>query len=379
MVWTPLRMDVPEPFIFTIFGRLEPSVPHADAEARLKLLARELAWLPDNYSGPSLREVGLPDLDPFAGRALWFLLAGAAFVLVVLCANVSNLVLAGLSSRRREFGMCTALGASRGRLIREAAVEHAIVGLAGVASGVWIAWGLTAIVPGVFQGHTLNLIDIDLRALAAASALGAASVLLSGVVPAWLGTRSRVSDAARLSPGAAGESRSGRMAARVLLAGEVALACSLLVGSALLVRSFTNLAYDDRGLDADGVTRLRVFNLDDAFGSYEAKRLAADAIEERFQAWPPIAAIALSRELPPDSWDRSVPHLGAAGTRPDLSRAVFSDSYRVSASFFDLYGIPIVRGRSFERGDLATDVVVSERLANVLWPGADPIAHAESG
>ena len=195
--------------LFTIFGRLKPGVPREEAEERLKPVARELARLPRNYSGPPLDPVGAPQLGRFTGRALWFLLAGAALVFAVLCAYVSGLVFASLSARQREYGMCTALGASRPRLVREATIEHGLVGIAGAASGVCVAWGLTNVVPGVFQGHTLNPIDIDYRALAMASVLGVAGILLSGLVPAWLGTRTDPLNAIRTSRQAGTETRAG--------------------------------------------------------------------------------------------------------------------------------------------------------------------------
>jgi predicted permease len=373
--WRPFYPTPREAGGFLMFGRLKEGVPVQDAEGRTKAMALALARLPPNYSGPPLTQVGTPALDAHIGRALWLLLGGAGLVFVVLTANVSGLVMTGLAARRREFGMCAALGASRGRLLREAAIEHALIGVAGAGVGLWFAWSATALIPDVFQGHTLNLVDIDGRALLAASALGAAAVIVSGIVPAWLGTRPSATGALPTSRQAGVETPASRSLTTGLLVGEVALACALLAGSLLLVRSFANLARTDRGLNADGVVRLRVTNLDDAVGYGEPMRIAIASIAAQFGAAPNVSAVAVSREVPPGPTQRQGVHLGPPRSRPDPDRVVPADSYRVGGSFFELYAIPILRGRAVQPGDDPFDVVVSERLAERLWPGADPIGR----
>jgi putative ABC transport system permease protein len=374
VLWKPLFPAAGEPGPFTLFGRLKPGVPFEVAEERTTTLARQLARLPRNYGGPPLGRVGDAKLSAFTRRALWLLLAGVGIVFLVLSANVSSLLLANLSARQREFGMCTALGASRMRLVREASAEHALMGLAGAVLGVAVAWGCTTAVPQVFLGHSLNVIDIDLRALLVASGLGLAAVMLTGLVPAWMGTRSDPMDSLRGSRQTSTETRSAMAVTKGLLVGEVGLACSLLVGSALLVRSFGNMVEADRGLKTDGAIRVSVGGMDDAFGSYDAMARAIEAIEERFAAWPEIAEIALSRELPPlPSNLFTGVHLAPPGTRADPAATVPSFHYRVNRAFFDFYGITIVRGRTFEAWDTERDVIVGERLATLLWPGQDPI------
>jgi len=362
---------------FTIFARLKPDVAPEAAGVRLRELARELARMPRNYRGsPPVHAVGRVELESTTRRSLWLLFGGVALVFVVLCANVSNLLLARLSSRRREFGLCNALGASRARLMRQATAEHACIGVVGAAAGVGMAWALTSAIPGIFLDRSLNAIDIDPRALWAASLLGVASVILSGLVPALVGTRADPLDSLRQSPQAGTEARSTRLVTRGLLIGEIALACSLLVGSTLLVRSFANLAYADRGLTSDGVVRVGVGSMDEAFGSYEAMTLAIAAIDARFAAWSEISAVGMSREIPPGPTMTEHAHLGPPGSKPDPGTVIESDAYRVGAAFFEVYRIPILRGRTFEPGDTLQDVVVGKRLADLLWPGQDPLGRS---
>jgi putative ABC transport system permease protein len=375
IAWRPLDLTSAQRGT-AIVGRLAPGVPRAAAEGPTTVIARQLARLPRNYRGaPPLLPVGGAELSGFTRRAVWLLLAGVALVFMVLCANVSSLLLTNLSARRREFGICGALGASRGRLMRQAAAEHTLIAVSGAAAGVGLAWGLTSLVPDFFLGRTLNPIDIDLRALLAASGLGAASVLLSGLVPAWLGTRPDPADALRRSRQAGTESRPTRIFTRGLLVAEIAFACSLLVGSGLLVRSFVMLVDADRGLTLDHVVRVNLGGLDRAFPSIAAMSLGTSEIEARVSAWPEIAAVALSREIPPSWSANEVSAEGDPGAVPGSNLRVRSDRYRVNAAFFEMYGIPILRGRPFQSGDTDQDVIVGERLAALLWPGLDPVGR----
>ena len=396
MVWRPFdpATDASTASV-RIIGRLKPGVPLTDAERRTGAIARSLSRLPANYLGtPPLQAVGRPgELDDFTRQALWLLLGGVVLVFVVLCANVGSLLLAHLSSRRREFGVCAALGASRLRLMRQATAEHALIAIAGAAAGVSLAWFLTSTVPELFLDRTLNPIDIDPRALAAAVVLGTASILLSGLLPAWLGTRGDAADAVRGSRPVDTETRAARLATRGLLVAEIALACSLLVGSSLLARSFANLINADRGVRMDGLVHVDVDGIEDAFfASREANALGTAAIRDRVVAWPEVLAVALAREIPP-TWDTGSAYLGmpppvASRPGPTATQAELQswmkniqavgtriDMYRVDPGFFSLFGIRIVSGRALEVTDSDFDAVIGERLANQLWPGLDPVGQ----
>jgi hypothetical protein len=161
----------------------------------------------------------------------------------------------------------------------------------------------------------------------------------------------------------------------MLLAGEVGLACSLLVGSILLVRSFAELAQTDPGLAGDGVIRVRVTSLDEAFGSPVAMAQAIRSIDEQLTARPDIAEVALSRELPPEPGSTGLAHLGPAGTKPNFAASIRTHHYRVSPEFLPLYRIPVVAGRGLQSNDTERDAVIGERLAGLLWPGDNPLGR----
>jgi predicted permease len=317
-------------------------------------------------------------LSDYYKRALPWLAGGVVLVFLVLCANVSSLLLAQYSTRRREFGVCSALGASRGRLLRQAILENMFLGVIGAIAGVVFAWLLVAlsrgVLPEAFLLRTLNPISLNVRALLAAAAFGVAATLAAGVLPAWIGTKAESAEALRSVERAETQSPAAKATTRVMLVCEIALACTLLVGATLLARSFVNLTRADRGLNTEGVITTWIALPRGAYPDRPARTTATLAIEETVRAIPGIAAVALSYGLPPDGgsfswgdWQSDVP-----GMTP-VSATI--ESYRIGPEFFTLYGVPILRGRTFGSGEADDSVIVSERLAALLWPGVDPIGR----
>jgi predicted permease len=383
VVWRPIDFDARpsdraagRPIAFVRFAA---GIPRPDALR----LATEAAHGADG-STSSLRAVPRPlaglGLDPYYQRAVPLLFGGVGLVFLVLCANVSSLLLVRLTERRREFSMCSALGASRGRLLRQALAESAMLGVVGSVAGLVLSWILVAaargFLPEAFLLRTLNPLNLDLRALVAASASGLLATLAAGVLPAWIGTRLNPSDALRLADRSGSETRAARSIARGLIVSEIALACALLLGAALLVRSFVNLARTDRGLDSRGVAIATISLPATAFKDRPSRVVMTSRIEDEMRRLPGVQQVALSFGLPPDGgaihfgggWQSDAP--GA----PALNMEV--ESYEVGSDFFDLYRIPILRGRTFQPGDTGRDIIVGERLAARLWPGLDPLGRS---
>lgn len=315
--------------------------------------------------------------DSYASRAVPLLAGGGALVFMVLSANVCSLLLARTTSRRREFSMRAALGASRGRLLTHALAESAVLGLLGIAAGAAIAAVLVsiarALLPEPLLRQTLNPLSLDERAIAATCVSGFVAVLAAGLLPAWLGTRVGAGDSMRVVERSGTETRGARALTRGLLVVEVAFACTLLVGATLLARSFVNLARADRGLDTSGVTTLWLA-LPTSASDAAAREAVTRTIEDALRGLPGVRQVAWSYGLPPrggmlsfGAWISDVP--GAPSVNAEVDR------YVVSPEFFTLYGIPIVRGRSFDAADSWRAVIVSERWARVLWPDVDPIGR----
>ena len=362
------------------YVRFAPTVPRQDALR----IATDAARAADGTNAelyPRVQPLAGLVLDPYYERAVPLLAGGVILVFLVLCANVASLLLARLTARQREFSMRSALGASRGRLIRQAFVESSVLGAVGVVAGITVAWMLVslsrAFLPEAFLLRTLNPLNIDARALAVTSVSGVVATFVAGLLPAWIGTRTDSETALRITERSRTETRGARAVTRALLVGEIALACTLLVGATLLVRSFINLANAERGLNVDGVLVTTLSLARPVFPDRVARETAARAIEDQVSRLPGVQHVAWSYGLPPDggavsfgNWQSDAPG------NPVVDMNV--DRYRVGREFFELYGIPLLRGRTFEPSDEESSVVIGERLARTLWPGLDPIGRTFS-
>jgi predicted permease len=382
VIWRPVQYDsaaetagVALPIAYVRFAA---AIPREDALR----LATEAA-----HQADAATEKLNADADPVAGlllnryyaRALPLLFGGFALVFVVLCANAGSLLLVRISERRREFTMCSALGASRWRLLRQALIESVMLGVLGTAGGVALSMALIAaarvFLPEAFLLRTLNPLNMDARALLVASAGGLVATLITSIWPAWLGTRRITVDALKVGDRGLTESRTTRLVARSLVVVETALACTLMVGAVLLVRSFVNLAQTGRGLDSAGVVVARISLPRDRFVDAAARVAITDRIESELKGLAGVTQAALSFGLPPaggaihfgDGWRSDVP--GAQSLDMEV------ESYEVGPDFFELYRIPLVRGRAFEPRDRPQQVVVGERLGERFWPGMDPIGR----
>jgi predicted permease len=384
VVWRPLDFRAPPPALVSelprAYVRVAPGVPIGDALRIATDAAGKVdASITADLSARSL-PMGALARDPYYQRAVPLLAGGVGLVFLVLCANVCSLLLARLSARQREFRMCAALGASRARLLRQAFVEHALFGVAGAAAGVFLAWGLVALsrgfLPEAFLLRTLNPVDLDMRALFVAIAAGLMATMVVGVLPAWIGTRADTASSLGRAERTSTETRGARTLTRALLVTELALACTLLVGATLLVRSVVNLARADRGMRTEGVLTSWVGLPLKSFPDAPARRAIAATIADSIRQLPGVERIAFSSGIPPggggihfgDDWLPDGPN-----ARPV---SLVASSYNVGDDFFGLYGIPLLRGRTFQPGDGPERVIVGERMAARLWPNQDPVGRA---
>ena len=381
-IWRAADPDAPPPglandYVYA-YARFAPSVAREEV---LALATRAADGLDSKIAGMTIREWPIAGRGPdaFFSKAVPVIGVAVALVFIVLCANVASLLLAQLTARRREYGMCTALGASRGRLMREALLESAALACAGAIAGVALAWVFTSLargyLPAALVEGTLNTVDLDGRSLTMAVIAGACATFIAGLVPAWIGTR--VDPAEAMSGGRSlTEGRAARAATRGLLVSEIALACVLLTGATLLVRSFVNIATASRGLDVSGVVTTWVSLDKTVFKDARARSAVATSVEQAARAIPGVAAVALSLGTPPgggsihfgDGWRSDAPG------EPQFDMTV--TSYGVGPDFFRLYDIPILRGRTFTATDADVDVIVGERLARTMWPGIDPVGRS---
>jgi putative ABC transport system permease protein len=377
-LWVPAALTAAQKADFdshylTVLGRLRPGVTHEQARGQLMSLAAQLEKEQPLYNAERRANLA-PMMELFVGdyRQRLFILFGAVgLVLLIACGNVANLLLARGTVRSAELAVRTALGAGRGRLVRQLLTENALLAMVGAALGlVFARIALQALVqaspPGVPRLDQARL-DATTFAFAVLAALG--SSLAFGLVPAWRGTR--VSTHERLGSGRSGGLGASRDRVRsTLVAIEVALALVLLVGSGLLIRTALALDAVDPGFDPKGVLSARVAlprdqYLDDARVVQTLERMV-----EETRGIPGVTGAAVVSQVP----------LGPGGNgnglipegRPMEPRsAILSRLRLVSPSYFETMRIRLVDGRGFtdtDRHGVQKVMIISEALAREAWP-----------
>ncbi len=314
-----------------------------------------------------------------SSRPVWVLQAAVGFVLLIVCANLANLVMARAGSRTREFALRTALGAGRGRLLRQSVTEGAVMSMAGGILGLWLAG---AGVRALIRAYPASIprsgeLSIDLPVVIAALGLSTATALLFGFVS--LGRARTSSLATTLKEGAKGSSGAWRhYARRGLVIAQVAFAVMLVIGAGLLVQTVYNLTRIDAGFER---SRLVTFSMTLPMANSEAdtRAQAYQRILDRLRSVPGVLATAAMSGLPPNRTPNAIATPIENYISDDGKPSAIIDYYEfVMGDYFGTMGIPIVAGRSFERTDNASQgkvVIVNETFAKKIWKGQNPIGR----
>ena len=381
--WTPLAFDPAKAsrggHFLAVFARLKPGVTLEQANAELKTISERLAQQYPESSANESAEV-VPLLDLIVGdirEPLLTLLAAVAVVVLIACANVANLLLVRASVREKEFAIRTALGAGRGRLVRQLLCESLVLALAGGAIGVVLAYGAIPIIQRLNAGSIPRVQDVSIDTTVLLFALGVSILtgLAFGLVPAWQASRGGVS--AALKEGGRSSVGGGRWTRNVLLVVEVALSIVLLVGAALLLRSFARVTNVDPGFRAERVLAFRVQLPQVSYRDRQARFAFFDALLAKLEALPQVRAAAVTQTLPM----RGDYYLsfGVQGRPQPKPGEGFSASYRIaSPRYFETLGIPLKRGRVFTERDsdkAPLVAVIDESFVAKHFPGEDPIGR----
>lgn len=314
-----------------------------------------------------------------SSRQIWVLQAAVGFVLLIVCANLANLMLARAGSRSREFVLRTALGASRGRLFRQSVTEGAVLSGAGGLLGLWLASaGLRALIRAYPASiPRASELTIDLPVLLVALGLAAGTALLFGFVSFGRGKTSGM--ALALKEGGRGSSGAWRnYARRGLVIAQVAIAVMLVIGAGLLVQTLYNLTKVDAGFDR---SRLVTFSmtLPMANSDPDTRAQAYQRLLDRLRSVPGVLATVAMSGLPPNRTPDAIATPIENYISGDGRPMEIIDYYQfVMGDYFGTMGIPIVAGRGFERTDNASQgkvAIVNETLANRIWKGQNPIGQ----
>jgi putative ABC transport system permease protein len=389
-VFTPFQFSpttTDQGHYFTAAARLKPGVTLEQAQARLQLAGEEYRRLYPTALGPNASFSVEPVRDVLVQnvRTSLFVLVGAvSFVLLIACANVANLLMVRATGRRREIAMRAALGGSRRRIVRQLLTESVMLSLVGGVLG--LALGLlgirallavnTAGLPRV--GVDGALVGLDWRVLVFTVTVAVGTGILFGLFPAFQSARTDLTTTLKESSGRSGTGFRQNKARSILVVAEVALALILLVGSALLIRTAVALTYVDPGFDPRNVLTMQMSFGGSKYQKSEAvERVIRDGVE-RLRNLPGVVDASatccvplqggyglgfqiLGRPLPPDA-----PVHGGGQWKT------------VSPGYFEVFKIPMIRGRTFtERDNSAAPgvVIINEAMARQYWPDSDPLNH----
>jgi predicted permease len=368
--------------ILNVFGKLKPGVSRERAAANVEQLCHRFAdedktaYRPG--TGFTATTLGVrEEMTKNARPMLLILLGTTGMVLLIACANVANLTLARLLRRDRELAVRSALGAGRGRLIRQLLTESTLLSLAGGLFGLlfasWTAGMLTTFV-GRFTPRT-GEIAIDLRVLLFTVGVSMITGLLFGTLPAMA---SRVDLAGAMKQGSkgAGESSGRRRLQGALIVAQVAVSVVLLVGAGLLLASFYRLQSVDPGYNADRVMSAELFTNFSKYPNVDTQRRFYLPLIERLQAQPGVTAVAVTNAVPLRVTQPGAAPFQIEGRTDDVpERRPTADTRIVSPDFFKTIGIPLVAGRTFTEADAedTQPVVVINKAMVRYWDTIDPI------
>jgi len=375
-----------------MMGRLKPGVTLEQARQevsaieanaiRAQLSGLELSRFEDDLKATPIQVVsgarGFSERRAEYGKALWVLLAAVGLVILVVCANVSSLMLARTVARNREMTVRMALGAGRGRLIEQMLVEGTLLAIVSGVLGLFAAtWGTRVLLATVSASSPIAIDPTpDARVLAFTATMTLACVLLFGLLPAFRATRVDLAASLRAhGRNLMGAARVGRIPfGRALVVAQIALSMLLLIGGALLVRSMQQLLHGDLGADRDHVVAVRVRTARSPYVGARLAQLRRDFVD-RVGRLPGVDAVAFADHglFGGGSSSRDIDVSGFI-PQADSEREVALD--RVGPNFFRAIGARLIRGRDIEPRDLETmppATVINETMAKRYFGARDPL------
>jgi predicted permease len=372
---------------YNILAKLKLGVPVERAQADMnRLTARLRAEHPDVYppnSGLTFSVVPLQEqVVGDVRRPLIMLVAAVAFVLLVACANVANLFLSRALARRKEIAIRAALGASRGRIIRQLLTESLLLSIGGGALGlVFAAWSLDGIQAlGSQSVPRLQEIAIDVRVLGFTLLVSIAAGALFGLVPALrlgrVDVHTTLKDEGRGQAGAGVLWTRGRNTRRLLVIAELALSVMLMIAAGLLIRSFSRLQEVPPGFEPSGVLTLELTMTGRRYGDANAVSEVYRQLWSRLQQLPGVASAGGVSALPLSDMMSWGPITVEGRVPPPGEKFINADQRIVGGDYFRAMQIPLLRGRFFTDADIRTQprvVVVDEYMAAQFWPGAEAV------
>lgn len=382
-IWTPAQWT--SEFIerrktdrfLSIVARLRPDVTVERANIEMTDLGRQLAhdhiWEGNAVAVP-LRQQIAGDVRP----AMLMLLGAVAFLLLIACANVANLLLARGTARTREIAVRMALGASRRRVVGQLLVESVLLsctaGGAGLAIAIWATQFVSTVIP---RGVTSAAVPTSLPVLAFTVTVSIATGVIFGVLPAWRGSQVHLVGSLKSGGGQSGVGSGSQRLRDVLVVTEVALAVVLLAGAALMVRSFEKLYRQDPGFRAEHVLTLRTSLPHPRYADFTRRTEFYQEVVERVESLPGVVAAGYATWLPLGNTGGG--SLVQVENKPvDPKHRLIANVRVVTPDYFRTIGMTLLRGRLLDNGDGADSLkvaVINQTMAQTYWPNVDAIGR----
>ena len=366
-------------------GRLKPGVTadmaQRDLDAIMERLERQY---PENEGWRAQVLTMREDLVGNLRRPLEVFAAAVALVLLIACANVANLTLTRGTARHREVAIRTALGANRGRIVRQLVTESVILSaLGGVLGAVIAVYGVRLLRLGFPNDVPYYIpIGVNVPTLLFAAVVSVIAGLIFGLVPAFRATEGSLDHALREGGrgGSDGPTR-GRLRSAIVV-GELALSVTLMIGAGLLVKSYRALASTKLGFEENGILSFRITLPAAKYDDTARRRAFFDAMEQRFGALPSVASVGLAQGTPFSGWNVQASFTAKGWPRSKPGEDFTSHYQVVSPGYFRTIGVPLVRGRWLSPSDedtLNPVGLINETFARRAFPNEDPIGKQVRG
>jgi putative ABC transport system permease protein len=390
-LWAPLAFDEKSSrnragHYLTVIGRLGAGRTLDDARVQMRTVAQRLAREHPDTNGELGLEVytlsrGMT--DPGVPRVLGLWQAAGVFVLLIACANIANLLLARAAEREREIGIRLALGSSRGRIVRGAFVETALLVAAAIPLALGVAWASLRVMHALMPARIVRFVagwdrmGVDRWTIAVTIGYAIVAALAFGVLPAAQLARRAVTDALK-SDGRTGAGPGRQRVRRTLVIAEIGLVLPLLVAGMLSVSAVVRFLTSWQGYDPDNVLTLRVALPESAYADSETRARFAFATLDQLETIGGVRDVAAANVLPAiDSNARRSIEI-AGQPQGDPTKAPRVDFRAISSRYFDVLRLPIVTGRAFGDGDQGRSepvAIVSESMARRFWPAGSALGE----
>jgi putative ABC transport system permease protein len=378
--WTDEKRAVRGNHNYMVVGRLKDGADIRAAQSELSAISTRLEQLyPEDDKGWGaviipLRQQLVGDVRP----ALLVLLGAVAFVLLIACANVANLVLGKILARKREIAIRSALGASRAVILRQVLAETLLLAVIGGALGLLLAYFGIGLISKFLADRLPRFaqINLDGSVLIFTVVLSLAAGILAGLLPALRFTKTDVNEALKQGQSRGSSDSGGRKTRGVLVTCEVALSLVLLIGAGLMVRTLWELSAIRPGFDPNGVLTLSLSVAANKFPTPAGQIAFFERVLQQIRATPGVEAAGVIDDLPLDNDGSHQPVQVEGQPIVSMSDQPEVDVRSISAGFFGAMHIPLLRGRDLDASDVAgraPSLIVSQAFAERFWPGQNPL------